>query len=106
MASRKNQQIAILCGGYMPPTEVERLRNDVRYDSAAIARAMGVPLQTYLNAVASPDPVPELPLNWTPTPGVGTAPYCRPEYVGVATIAYSHPWYPGYTFGTPVYINT
>jgi hypothetical protein len=103
MATRKNQQIAALCGDYIPADEVQRLRNDVRYDDAAIARAMGVPLQVYQNAVSAPAPVPMKPVNWTSSPAIGAAPYVLPAYVGITPTPYSHPWYPGYTYGAPIY---
>jgi hypothetical protein len=105
MASRKNHQISALCGSYIPADEVQRLRTDARYDNEGVARALGVPLQVYLNAVAAPL-ASERPINWTDKPGVGVAPYQPPAFVGVATIAFSHPLYPGYTFGPPVYVNT
>jgi hypothetical protein len=93
MATRKNQQISSLCGGFVPADEVQRLRTDGRYDNDGVARAMGVPLQTYLNAVAATDPVPERPLNWTSVnaPCPSTIPVAGVNYYGIAAQAYSHP---------------
>jgi hypothetical protein len=100
-ATRKNQRVANDCGGFEPPEMLERLLADPAYDTAAVARAMGVSLARFNWAMAQPDPLPERPLNWTANPGVGISPY-NPGYVGVTAIAYS---YGGYTFGPPVYAN-
>ena len=107
MATRRNQQLVNICGSTFPADFLQRLLADAAYDTPAIARAMGISTQVLVNALALPVPVPEQPINFTLVNGPCPWNYniCGVNFYGVAAIPFAHPWYPGYTWGTPVYIN-
>lgn len=100
MATNKNLRIAHACAGPISGDTLQTRLGDGFSTTAAIAAEMGVSTAFLTGLLALVEPLPLMPYNWT---DVNRGPYPFPApWQGVAPIAYSGPYLPGFTYGAPV----